>query len=139
MTTHELLQALHINEHSAKQLAFIVAEYKKTSENSGYFVYRTTPVRCILDWYNTDKINPAERVRSEILNYHLLNSKCNCPSWLSGGDWNGAINRGEMLMPLVISTEELYNGYKSKEQADHIVEFCGQKIIEQIKNGTIKH
>ena len=138
MTTHELLQALQINEHSAKQLAFMVAEYKKTSDSNGYFVYRSTPLRCIWDWYNTDKINPAERVRSKILDYPILNSKCNCPCWLSGGDWNGAINRGEILMPLVVSPEELYTGYKSKEQADCIVKYCGEKIKEQLKKGIIK-
>ena len=131
MTAHEYLQLIGIKENSCKELSFMVAEFKGENRHTGYYVYHSTPCRNVWDWYNTDRTRPEERVRSQILDYYVLNTKTYDISWLSGGDWNDIINKGYLMMLLVISPEDLRAMY-SAEQSAELISFIDKRIREQI-------
>lgn len=130
MTAHEYLQLIGIKEDSCKELAFMVAEFKG-DRHTGYHVYHSTPRRNVWDWYNTDRTRPEERVRAQILDYYVLNTKTYDQSWLSGGSWNNDIDKGYLLMLLVISPKELQALYGAEQSAE-LISFIDKRIREQI-------
>lgn len=68
------------------------------------FMYRCSPVRTVNEWFGFDR-------PESVLNYNILNIKQPVISWMSGVDWNGAIQRNQQMSILVISDEELYKQY----------------------------
>ena len=135
MTTHEYLQQLGIEPKSCIRLAFMVGEVIGDTISTKRIVYHNTPIRTIWEWYNVDRTDPKERVRSKIMDYVILNTEVHDINWLSGGNWNPAIEHHHQMMILVMSHEELEK-YYSKKQAQETEDFITKKILEDIRNGS---
>ena len=129
MTTHEYLQKLGIKPESNIQLAFMVGEVIVESEHNKRMVYHSTPIRNIRDWYHVDR-NDSEQ-RSEVLDYVILNTEVHDLNWLSGSNWNVAIDNHRMMMILVVHRDAL-GEYYSQKQALDTEDYITKKIIDDI-------
>ena len=69
------------------------------------------------------------------MDYVILNTEVHDINWLSGGNWNPAIEHHHQMMILVMSHEELEK-YYSKKQAQETEDFITKKILEDIRNGS---
>ena len=123
MTTHEYLQKLGIEPDSCIRLAFMVGEVIEDSGITKRVVYHSTPVHNVSDWK-----------RSEVMDYVILNTEVHDLNWLSGANWNPAIENHHQMMILVMSREELEK-YYSKKQAKETEEYITRKILEDIESG----
>ena len=115
MTTHEYLQQLGIQQDSHIELAFMVGEVQEVTPHYKRMVYHNTPVWCIRSWYNHDRVRIEERVRNKILDYVILNTEVHDLNWLSGANWNPAIENHRMMMILAVPKEELEKYYSPKQ------------------------
>ena len=123
MTTHEYLQKLGIEPDSCIRLAFMVGEVIEDSGITKRVVYHSTPVHNVSDWK-----------RSEVMDYVILNTEVHDLNWLSGANWNPAIENHYQMMILVMSREELEK-YYSKKQVMETEEYITKKILEDIESG----
>ena len=133
MTTHEYLQKLGIQPDSHISLAFMVGEVIGETISSRRIVYHSTPIHDIRDWYHHDT-DPKYRVRSKTLDYIILNTEVHDLNWLSGANWNHAIDNHHQMMILVISREELEKYYRP-EQVRETELYIEKKILADIENG----
>ena len=134
MTVHEYLEKLGIKPESYIRLALMVGEVIGTSKSNKRIVYHSTPVHNIRDWYHLD-MDEKYRVRSKALDYIILNTEVHDLNWLSGANWNIAIENHHQMMILVIPREELEK-YYSQNQAKETEEYIAKKILEDIENGN---
>jgi len=134
MTTHEYLQKLGIKPDSEIQLAFMVGEVQEVTHSYKRMVYHSTPVWCVRSWYNIDRVNPEERVRNKVLDYVILNTEVHDLNWMSGANWNIAIDNHRMMMLLVVSREELEKYYCPKQALD-TEDYITKRIIDDINEG----
>ena len=134
MTTHEYLQKLGIKPESYIHLAFMIGEVDGDGIANKRFVYHNTPVHTIHDWYNLGMTDPKKRVRSKILDYVILNNEVHDLNWLSGANWNHAIDSHHQMMILVASREDLHKYYGDYYKRTE--EYIGKKIIEEIERGN---
>lgn len=121
MKVKEYLKALGISEGSCINLTFNVAEY---NAKRGDMRYHTTPIRTVWEWKN-----------SPVMNDIVLNTKSVHMSWLSGVDWNHAINSNQIMSLLVVQRDELLKNYNEK-QADELEQFITSKIMQEIESGN---
>lgn len=133
MTVHEYLQRLGISPDNYIDLAFMIGETSGENIGDRKIVYFNTPRRTLYEWYNLDKIDPKERVRSKVLDYVVLNTKVHDINWLSGANWNCAIDSNLMMMLLVMSRDELFKYYGDFYKGTE--EYIDKKIIEDIESG----
>lgn len=134
MTVHEYLEKLGIKPKSEVRLAFMVGEVQEVTKNYKRMVYHSTPVWSIRSWYNCDRVNVEERVRNKVLDYVILNTEVHDLNWLSGSNWNVAIDEHRMMMILAVPREELRKLY-SENQAKETEDFIAKRIIEDIEAG----
>lgn len=121
MKVKEYLQALGISEDSCIDLTFNVARYDAMRRDMRY---HNTPIRTVYEWKN-----------SPVMNDIVLNTKSAHISWLSGVDWNGAINNNHIMSLLVVQRDELLKKY-SERQANEMERFITKKIIQEIESGN---
>lgn len=121
MKVKEYLQALGISEGSCINLTFNVARYDAMLRDMRY---HTTPIRTVWEWKN-----------SPVMNDIVLNTKSVHMSWLSGVDWNHAINSNQIMSLLVVQRDELLKNYNEK-QADELEQFITSKIMQEIESGN---
>jgi len=132
MTVHEYLEKLGIKPDSYIRLSFMVGEVLGDGSNKR-MVYHSTPINSIREWYHLDR-DEQYRVRSKILDYVILNTEVHDLNWLSGANWNIAIENHHMMMMLVVSREELEK-YYSQKQAKETEDFIAKKILADIDEG----
>ena len=132
MTTHEYLQQLGIEPESYIQLAFMVGEVIVESEHNKRMVFHSTPIWNIRQWYNIDRTDTDKR--SSALDYIILNNEVHDLNWLSGANWNPAIENHRMMMILAVPKEELEK-YYSPKQAQKTADYIEKKIIDDINSG----
>lgn len=121
MKVKEYLQLIGKTENSSDSLTFVISRAVK-DDNTPYYheEYRTTPIRSIWEWCESD-----------IMNYIVLNPTQPPIDWLTTG-WNNRYKRGDLMSMLVIPKEDLYLIYPQK-QADELIIFIDKKIKESIK------
>jgi hypothetical protein len=112
----------------------MIGEVQGESFASKGIAYRSTPIYCIWEWYNSDKTDPKMRIRSKVLDYIILNPEVHAMNWLSGANWNPAIEHHHQMNILVISREDMEK-YYSPAQAKSTEDYIAKKIIEDIENG----
>lgn len=127
MKVREYFQALGIDASSYIDVNFVIGESVGEGPTKK-FMYRNSPVRTVNEWFGFDR-------PESVLNYNILNIKQPVISWMSGVDWNGAIQRNQQMSILVISDEELYKQY-SQKQGNSMLQYIDKKIMEGIENGT---
>ena len=132
MTVHEYLQALGIEPKSCIRLALMVGKVEVESEHCKRMVYFNTPAHLIWEWYNIGRTDTQERSKS--LDYIVLNPEVHDLNWLSGANWNPAIDHHHMMMILATPRKELEK-YFSPQQAQHTADYIEKKIIEDINSG----
>lgn len=94
-----------------KDITFLRAISHKDSNTPFYHSeYYSTPIRKKYEW-----------MRSDIMDYYVLNDKQPPIDWLTGGGWTNAYNNGSFLSLLVISKEDLELLYPDKDQTEDII------------------
>lgn len=113
MTAKEFLQKVGIEKDSTQDICFVIGKTIVESEHQKEVYYRSSPVRCAYEWF--DYLNHAAAPEKNILNYHVLNIQQPVVAWLSGVNWNPAIQSGQFISLLVMSDEELSKYYSEKQ------------------------
>lgn len=121
MKVKEYLQALGISEGSCINLTFNVAEYNAKRGDMSYY---TTPIRTVWEWKDCS-----------IMDDIVLNPKSVHMAWVSGVDWNRAIQNNQIMSLLVVERGELLKKYHEK-QADELERFITSKIMQEIESGN---
>ena len=103
------------------KVTLIVAKAVKDEHTPGYHPeYRTTPINMICEWRPSD-----------LMDYHILNTK-QCPiDWMSGAPWANDFKAGRLLSLLIISDEDMKTLY-SEQQANELIEYIGNKIKKEM-------
>ena len=127
MTVKEYLSKIGIDEHSSKHICFVIGKVIKESSQHFADYYRNTPMLCAYEWFQDYKDHPSKSV----LNFNVINTKQQVVSWLSGADWNPAIERGECISLLIMSDEEL-SKYYCESQWKETLKYIDKKIEEQL-------
>lgn len=130
MKVREYLNILGIDTESYSKISFVIGEVIGEGHTK-QFMYRSSPCRTAHEWFSFD----CEKKGNSVLDYNIMNTKQPVVSWMSGADWNPAINRNMQMSLLVVSDEELYK-YYSKEQGSEMIEFIGKKIKQNIEAGN---
>lgn len=120
MSVKEYLKAIGVSEGSCINLTFNVATVDGDKHD---MMYRGTPIRTVWEWQN-----------APVMDYVVLNTKTYQPAWLSGVDWNGEIERNQIMSLLVVSEDELLKYYR-EDRAMEVVKFINAKIMAEIKEG----
>jgi len=134
MTVHEYLQKLGIKPESCTRLAFMEGEVQEVHSHYKRMVYHSTPINCIWQWYNLGRTELEYQKPSKCLDYVVLNTEVHDLNWLSGANWNPAIDNHRMMMLLVAPREELEK-YYSPKQAKETEEYIEKKILDEINSG----
>ena len=132
MTVHEYLQMVGVKPESCIRLAMMVGTVEVESEHCKHMVYCSTPAHLVWEWYNIGRTDTKER--SKCLDYIVLNPEVHDMNWLSGANWNPAIDNHHMMMVLATPREELEKLYSPK-QAQSTADYIEKKIIEDINSG----
>ena len=124
MKVKEYLKALGIMDCSCIELTFLVCKVTGSGIHSEV-LYKRTPIHTIWEWkeHNTNQ------------DMIVLNTKVMQPSWIGGADWNPAIKRNILMSLLVISEEDLIKKY-GKTQASDQADYIGKAIMKNIEDGT---
>ena len=107
MKVKEYLRALGIKDCSSINLTFLVCEVKRDRAITEQ-LYRSTPIHSVWEW----------KEHNTMQEHIVLHTKVLHPAWLSGVDWNPAIESNRTMSLLVISREDMLKLY-GKEQANH--------------------
>lgn len=121
MKVKEYLKALGISEGSCINLTFNVAKYDAIRGDMSYY---TTPIRTVWEWKD-----------SSIMDDIVLNPKSVHMAWVSGVDWNRAIQNNQIMSLLVVERGELLKKYYVK-QADELERFITIRIMQEIESGN---